>query len=85
MTDLFPGWKENHPPIPVSQQRIEKMIRAYGPGPADRICRDCENLIADGQHARTYYKCRIAGISHGPATDWKLKFKACGKFVERKP
>lgn len=42
-------------------------------------CRDCCNLVGH-QHAKQYYKCAAYGISASMATDWRLKWDACGLY-----
>ena len=60
---------------------IEKMHIAYGPHPPDH-CGDCIHIRLN-QHSKNYYKCELYGVSSGPATDWHLKYEACGKFERR--
>ncbi len=43
-----------------------------------RRCKDCEHLVRGG-----YFKCRLYGISASVATDWRLKWEACGLFKDR--
>jgi hypothetical protein len=33
-------------------------------------------------HGRRYYKCDVYGLSHGGATDWRIRWTACGRFSE---
>jgi len=48
------------------------------------ICRDCTNLLGYSYFGKKYYKCDIYGVSHSTATDWKLKWQACGHFDKPK-
>lgn len=32
------------------------------------------------RHAKQYYKCEAYGISASMATDWRLKWEACGLY-----
>lgn len=43
-------------------------------------CGTCEHLLRDG-----YFKCRLYGVSMSAATDWRLKWEACGLWKERAP
>lgn len=62
-------------------KRIEKMHSLYGKLDGER-CGDCAHLVGKS-YANTYYKCKIYGDSGGPATDWRLRWVACGKFERR--
>lgn len=62
---------------------IARMHLKHGPGPDGRTCRRCDHLLRDPWHRRTYFKCRLFGVTSGPATDWRLNWPACGKFTER--
>ena len=62
-------------------KQIEKMHIAYGVIDGKQ-CGDCANLITLS-HAKDYHKCKLYGITGGPATDWRLRYDACGKFVQR--
>jgi hypothetical protein len=56
------------------------MVRRFGPGPEGAVCRDCRWLHAF-EYSRVYYKCELRGISHGPATDHRVRWPACGQFT----
>ncbi len=59
-----------------------KMRLAYGPGPRGKRCKECVWLVG-WRYANVYYKCRLRGMTHGPATDHRVNWKACGKFEQR--
>lgn len=59
----------------------QQMLRAYGQR-RGFACRDCEHLVATSKNA-TYYKCGRYGVTSGSATDWRLKWAACGLFQWR--
>jgi hypothetical protein len=65
--------------VPKSLKRIERMHKLYGSGPAGAKCRDCRFMKANVQ-AKTYWKCTQYSLTHGPATDWRRSWPACGKF-----
>lgn len=46
------------------------------------ICRDCEHLVWY-QRRKRFYKCELRKITHGPATDHKVRWQACGAFERR--
>ena len=43
------------------------------------MCKECCNLITNF-YDKKYFKCRIYGNSCSEATDWRLKYEACGMF-----
>lgn len=56
------------------------MVRAHGPGPADRECKDCAYLYAK-RFANRYYKCLRRGDSGGPGTDHRVHWNPCALFA----
>ena len=54
---------------------IETMHNLFGKTEG-KHCKDCDNLIKHG----SYYKCKYYGESSSNATDWRLKYDACGLF-----
>ena len=60
---------------------IEKMHELYGSHFPDH-CGDCKHLLTR-EFSNTYFKCRIYGVSGGPATDWRKFWDACSKFEAR--
>lgn len=67
----------------LNGKKIEAMYLLFGAGPADKTCRDCENLVTN-QYANVYHKCRLYGIRCSEATDWRVRWPACGMF-DREP
>ena len=63
----------------TSAEKIAFMHHYFGEDDAGRRCRDCiyfeRWLVGDTKIVR---KCRVYGISHSEATDWKASFPACG-------
>ena len=68
----------------VKPRLIDKMLKLYGPGPAQAICADCVNFSYHFAGRNTYFKCRLYGVTSGPATDWRKRWPACGKWCEKK-
>jgi hypothetical protein len=62
-----------------AQRKILTMHGRYGHGPEGEQCKDCVHCVAI-RLANTYHKCELFGITGGPGTDWRLRFKACGRF-----
>jgi len=59
------------------------MRRLYGWGPEGAKCGSCVHLRDDFHHNKKYFKCELAGYTRGPATDWRKKWRACGKYEEK--
>ena len=57
-------------------KKIDAMHALYGT--ADGHCRDCPHLISGRYHDRILHKCEAYGCTHSEATDWRLKWAACG-------
>ena len=60
-------------------KKIDKMHLLYGQV-VGQLCRDCVHLASGNYHGTLYHKCSLYGMTHGPGTDWKLGYPACGKF-----
>lgn len=61
-------------------RKIEAMYSMFGVF-AGKTCKDCPHLI-EHSRGRVYYKCRIYGDSASEATDWRLKWTACGALTK---
>lgn len=60
------------------KRKIELMHYCFGKDEKHK-CRDCDNLIKQ-IYNRTYYKCSVYGETDSEASDWRLKYTACGMF-----
>lgn len=60
-------------------RKIEAMYSMFGVF-VGKTCKECPHLIQHCNHGANYYKCRIYGESYSEATDWRLKWTACGAF-----
>lgn len=58
------------------QRKIDKMHSMFGIKQGS-ICKDCKHLKGG---LNEYRKCRIYGVSASEATDWCLKYTACGLY-----
>ena len=65
-------------PEEVLPKRIEDMYALFGKTP-NETCGTCNNLIRYSQ-AATWFKCSLARQSASAATDWRMKWDACGKW-----
>lgn len=61
-------------------KRLDKMHLMYGRRD-DQQCGDCAHFVSVS-YANTYHKCTLYGQSHGPATDWRVRYVACGRFEQ---
>lgn len=60
------------------------MIVKYGAhSDTAKRCGECDHLIKDGHHTRSYFKCKLRGISRSEATDHRKKWVACRMFEEK--
>lgn len=57
-------------------RKIDLMHKLFERIP-DRKCKDCQHLISHTA-SHKWYKCECYGESASEATDWRLKWDACG-------
>lgn len=69
--------------IPIDESKIDPnpMVRTYGYGPKDKRCKHCQYLFYK-QFSKKYWKCALRQNTNGPATDHRINWRACGKFLE---
>jgi hypothetical protein len=94
MTDpTLPGFPSPPPPDPrklsATQRRTLRNEHDLKTGihPATKLrlanngetCGTCAHLFAHSRN-RTYYKCSIAGITHGAGSDIRLSWPACREW-----
>ena len=58
--------------------KIDSMHLTYGAKEGCR-CGDCCNLVSL-QHSRICYKCLAYGMTGSRASDWRMKWVACGLY-----
>ena len=78
---LYPEWEAKQiktPPVPRS---IKTMYALHGRTDG-RTCGECLHLIRIFPGQNSYLKCNLTAITHGPGTDWRRKWEACGAFVQ---
>jgi hypothetical protein len=70
-------------PIVPKPKPANPCISKYGPGPEDKTCNECANLVG---HRRTkvYWKCKLRPFTSGPGSDHKRAWPACAKFEQWK-
>ena len=88
---LFPGIIsdtvvpiEQAPYRPASSgiELYRRLVAIYGTGPEGAICSQCVYFWRK-KRANVYFKCRLAGNSDTPRTDWRARWPACGRFTPR--
>jgi len=57
-------------------------IAVYGPGPDGARCKTCAHLDGHPGAGRIYWKCLLRAYSHGPGTDHRVNWPACGRWEE---
>ena len=63
----------------MAVRKIDLMHQQFGRCEA-HICGQCDNLISERYHDRTYRKCKVYGLTNSEASDWVKKWTACGMF-----
>ena len=62
----------------MALKKIDLMHEIFGENPGHK-CAECKNLISYTAN-RKWYKCLCYGDTSSEATDWRLKYTACGLF-----
>lgn len=57
-------------------------VWTWGPGPEGKRCKTYSHLDGHPGAGRMYWKCDLRRYSHGPATDHRVNWPACGKYEE---
>lgn len=57
-------------------RKLELMHFYFGKGEGQ--CKDCSHLQAGRYHDKMLRKCDVYGMTHSEASDWALKYPACG-------
>ena len=60
-------------------KKIERMHLFFGVY-AGYKCKDCSNMVSGRYHDKILHKCSVYGLTHSEASDWRLKYEACGMF-----
>ena len=81
---LFPEWEQAHAQEIAQREsmpnRILVMWKIYGKWDAV-TCQHCQHLLKSKHHNKTYYKCELYNVSRSETSDWRKKWKACGKYT----
>ena len=60
-------------------RKAELMHRLFGKSEGNR-CGDCKNLVRFKYRGMSLKKCKVYGVTQSIASDWALKYEACGPF-----
>ncbi len=60
----------------------KKLIQVYGET-SGKKCKACD-LLRRKRWDKAYFKCALFRNTNSPATDWRVGWQACGKFIETK-
>ena len=56
-------------------------VHLFGRGPEGAVCKTCSHLTTSNVRSRrTFYKCDQRRMSHGAATDHRVRWRACGRY-----
>lgn len=60
-------------------RKIELMHRIFGCCEG-HVCGECNNLVRVRANDTPLRKCSVYGLTHSEASDWVLRYTACGMF-----
>lgn len=67
----------------VTPEFVNPMVKAYGQYfIRDIKCKTCKFFIKKS-FGKNYYKCTFRGNTNGPATDHRINWPACSKFIKK--
>lgn len=58
------------------KRKIDAMHRMFGTG--DGQCKDCSHFRTVQANSKKVFKCDIYGMTSSEASDWRMKYPACG-------
>lgn len=77
--ELLPTFADDTRLTPHAAKNIGRMYVRHGHGPENAICGSCRHLERH-VYGTTFFKCVKARVSRSAATDWRVRWKACGLF-----
>lgn len=60
-------------------RKIDLMHLTFGKCPG-HTCVECSNLERIRYRGMNLRKCRVYGVTHSVASDWEIRYEACGAF-----
>lgn len=76
---LFDGAEHLAPPA-ESPKPANPCVSLYGRGPEGATCKGCLHLVSVNGGSRNFWKCDLRKITHGKATDHRVRWPACGRY-----
>jgi hypothetical protein len=71
-------------PADSRPKQLRIMHERHGMAENGQVCGQCRHLVRGKYHNKTYFKCGLfVPWTHGPGTDWRKGWPACGKWTER--
>jgi hypothetical protein len=61
-------------------ENVNPCVKLHGLGPEGQRCKACAHLFSHWT-ARRFYKCDLRKYTHGPGTDHRANWPACGRFT----
>jgi hypothetical protein len=58
-------------------------VARFGVGPDGATCKGCAHLYRMHWHDYKYPKCDLRKLTHGPGSDHRVNWLACGKYEAR--
>lgn len=65
--------RDNYP------DRIKLMHKLFGKDPEHR-CKTCDHIVCYHHNGKNFWKCKSYGETASIASDWRLKWTACGLY-----
>ncbi len=70
----------------MNLSKIKVMHSRYGKKEGHKCATCCNLLKNELRSGKTYYKCKVYGMSCSTSTDWVKSYEACGMYnVEYEP
>lgn len=66
----------------MAVRKIELMYKRFGKTVEDK-CEECQHFCKDRYNDGILQKCKVYGLTHSEATDWKQSYDACGLFPDK--
>lgn len=67
-------WAAKNPPSK------NPMVNRFGRDPYNRKCAECSILVQVDHGSKSFYKCKLRGITRGAGTDHRLSWDACSRI-----
>lgn len=61
-------------------ENLNPCVRLYGLGPVEFRCKHCRLLFKHQPAIKSFFKCELRNLTHGPGSDHRANWPACGRF-----